>query len=290
MNKLPFVKRVRIVTALVEGCSIASTCRMTGVAKMTVLKLLADLGTACAHLQDSWLMDLPCKRVQVDEIWSFCGMKAKNVPADMRSTFGVGDVWTFVAIDAETKLVPCWKVGPRNSATTEAFIFDLSLRLRDRIQLTSDGFAPYQLAVELAFHRQGIDYGQLVKHYNEATKEDQRRYSPARFVSATLTPIFGEPDEKHISTSYVERQNLNIRMESRRMTWLTNAFSKKVENHNHQHAINFAYHNFARIHRTLRTTPAVAAGIVTAPWSIADLVKYADEYEVTKGWELAQAS
>ena len=287
MNKLSFGKRAQIVTALIEGCSIASTCRMTGVAKMTVLKLLADVGTACADLQDRWMMDLPCQRIQVDEIWSFCGMKAKNVPLDQRSTFGVGDVWTFVALDAETKLVPCWKVGPRNSATTEEFIFDLSLRLRDRVQLTSDGFAPYQLAVELAFHRQGVDYAMLVKHYNEATTEDRRRYSPARFVSATKTPIFGEPDEKLISTSYIERQNLNIRVSNRRMTRLTNAFSKKVENHKHQLAINFAHHNFARIHRSLRCTPAMAAGITSAAWSIADLVKVADEYEIASTWKLA---
>jgi IS1 family transposase len=287
MNKLSFGKRTQVVTALVEGCSIASTCRMTGVAKMTVLKLLADVGTACADLQDRWMMDLPCERIQVDEIWSFCGMKAKNVPFALSGTFGFGDVWTFVAIDAETKLVPCWKVGPRNSATTEAFIFDLSLRLRNRIQLTSDGFAPYQLAVELAFHRQGIDYAMLVKNYNEATPEDRRRYSPARFVSATKTPIFGEPDEKLISTSYIERQNLNIRMSNRRMTRLTNAFSKKVENHKHQLAINFAHHNFARIHRSLRCTPAMAAGITSTVWSIGDLVKIADEYEIMSEWELA---
>ena len=287
MNKLSFGKRTQVVTALVEGCSIASTCRMTGVAKMTVLKLLADVGTACADLQDRWLMDLPCKRIQVDEIWSFVGMKAKNVPFELSNTFGFGDVWTFVAIDAETKLVPCWKVGPRNSATTEAFIFDLSLRLRDRVQLTSDGFAPYQLAVELAFDRQGVDFAMLVKHYNEVAPEDRRRYSPARFVSATKTPIFGEPDEKLISTSYIERQNLNIRMSNRRMTRLTNAFSKKVENHKHQLAINFAHHNFARIHRSLRCTPAMAAGITSNVWSIGDLVKVADEYEMMSTWELA---
>lgn len=287
MNKLSFGKRTQVVTALVEGCSIASTCRMTGVAKMTVLKLLADVGTACADLQDRWMMDLPCKRVQVDEIWSFVGMKAKNVPFELSNTFGVGDVWTFVAIDAETKLVPCWKVGPRNSATTEAFIFDLSLRLRDRVQLTSDGFAPYQLAVELAFDRQGVDFAMLVKHYNEVAPEDRRRYSPARFVSATKTPIFGEPDEKLISTSYIERQNLNIRMSNRRMTRLTNAFSKKVENHKHQLAINFAHHNFARIHRSLRCTPAMAAGITSTVWSIGDLVKVADEYEIMSAWKLA---
>jgi IS1 family transposase len=287
MNKFSFGKRAQVITALVEGCSIASTCRMTGVAKMTVLKLLADVGTACADLQDRWMMDLPCERIQVDEIWSFVGMKAKNVPFELSNTFGFGDVWTFVAIDAETKLVPCWKVGPRNSATTEAFIFDLSLRLRDRIQLTSDGFAPYQLAVELAFHRHGVDFAMLVKHYNEVAPEDRRRYSPARFVSATKTPIFGEPDEKLISTSYIERQNLNIRMSNRRMTRLTNAFSKKVENHKHQLAINFAHHNFARIHRSLRCTPAMAAGITSTVWSIGDLVKVADEYEIMNGWKLA---
>ena len=287
MNKLSTAKRIQVITALTEGNSIASTARMTGAAKMTVLKMLADVGKACANLQDKWMMDLPCKRIEVDEIWSFCGMKAKNVPFDQRGTFGVGDVWTFVAFDAETKLIPCWKVGQRNSATTEAFIFDLALRLRDRVQLTSDGFALYRDAVEMAFHAEGVDYAMLVKNYNEATKEDRRRYSPARFVSATKTPIFGEPEEKLISTSYVERQNLNIRMSNRRMTRLTNAFSKKVENHCHQLAINFAHHNFARIHRTLRCTPAMAAGITSSPWTIADLVKVADEFEIMSNWQLA---
>jgi IS1 family transposase len=290
MNKLSTPKRIAVISALVEGNSIASTCRMTGIAKMTVLKLLADVGAACAHLQDTWMMNLPCKRIQVDEIWSFCGMKAKNVPYERRGTFGVGDVWTFVAIDAETKLVPAWKIGPRSSATAEEFMFDLALRLRNRVQLTTDGFAPYVQAVERAFASDSVDYGMLVKHYNEATREDRRRYSPARFVSATLTPIFGEPDEKHISTSYIERQNLNIRMSNRRMTRLTNGFSKKVENHAHQLAINFAHHNFVRVHGALRCTPAMAAEIVSTVWSVADLVKIADEYEITQAWDLAKAS
>lgn len=272
--------------ALVEGNSIASTCRMTGVAKMTVLRLLADVGAACADLQDRWMHDLPLNRIQVDEIWSFVGMKAKNVPSDLRGTFGFGDVWTFVAIDAETKLIPSWRVGPRDQETTNEFIYDLSLRLANRVQISSDGLATYPFAIEGAFNHDGVDYGMLVKHYNEATHEDRRRYSPARFVSATLTPIFGNPDEKHISTSYVERQNLNIRMSNRRMTRLTNAFSKKVENHVHQLAINFAHHNFARIHRTLRCTPAMAAGVTSELWSVSDLVRVADEYEITKNWTL----
>jgi IS1 family transposase len=287
MNKLSFAKRTQIVTALVEGCSIASTCRMTGAAKMTVLSLLADMGEACADLQDRWMRGLELKRVQVDEIWSFVGMKAKNVPAAKRGIFGCGDVWTFVAIDADTKLVPCWRVGMRDQKTTDAFIYDLSLRIKNRVQITSDGLATYPFAIEAAWSHSTVDYGQVVKHYGETTTEDQRRYSPARFTSAEKKTILGDPDEELISTSFVERQNLNIRMENRRMTRLTNAFSKKVENHTHQLAINFAHHNFSRVHRTLRCTPAMAAGVVSELWSIADLVKYADEFAMMKTWQLA---
>jgi IS1 family transposase len=290
MNKLSTAKRVQIVTALTEGCSLASTTRMTGASKMTILKLLAEVGTACAHLHDVWVRDIECKHVQVDEIWSFCGMKAKNVPEELRGTFGFGDVWTFTAVCSDSKLIAAWRVGNRDEDDTNAFIYDLSQRIKNRVQITSDGLVTYPFAIEAAWSHATVDYAQLVKHYNDVPKEEQRRYSPSRFVSAEKKVVFGQPDEALISTSYVERQNLNIRMESRRMTRLTNAFSKKVENHRHQLAINFAHHNFSRIHRTLRCTPAMAAGIVNELWSIADLVKYADEYEITRGWELAQAS
>jgi IS1 family transposase len=290
MNKLGTEKRTAIVSALVEGNSLASTCRMLNVSKTAILKLLADVGTACADLQDRWLRDLPCKLVQVDEIWSFVGMKAKNVPADKRGVLGYGDVWTFTALCADTKLMICWRVGHRDEATTNDFIYDLSLRLRNRVQISSDGMGTYPFAIEAAWSHSTVDYGQVVKHYNDVPTEERRRYSPSRFVSAELKAILGEPDPKQISTSYVERQNLNIRMENRRMTRLTNAFSKKVENHGHQLAINFAHHNFSRIHRTLRCTPAMAAGVTSTAWKIADLIRITDEYDTTQNWELAHAS
>jgi len=290
MNKLSTEKRTAIVSALVEGNSLASTCRMLNVSKTAILKLLADVGTACADLQDRWLRDLPCKLVQVDEIWSFVGMKAKNVPADKRGVLGYGDVWTFTALCADTKLMICWRVGHRDEATTNDFIYDLSLRLRNRVQISSDGMGTYPFAIEAAWSHSTVDYGQVVKHYNDVPTEERRRYSPSRFVSAELKAILGEPNPEEISTSYVERQNLNIRMENRRMTRLTNAFSKKVENHGHQLAINFAHHNFSRIHRTLRCTPAMAAGVTSTAWKIADLIRITDEYDTTQSWELAHAS
>jgi IS1 family transposase len=217
-------------------------------------------------------------------------MKAKNVPADKRGVLGYGDVWTFTALCADTKLMICWRVGHRDEATTNDFIYDLSLRLRNRVQISSDGMGTYPFAIEAAWSHSTVDYGQVVKHYNDVPTEERRRYSPSRFVSAELKAILGEPDPKQISTSYVERQNLNIRMENRRMTRLTNAFSKKVENHGHQLAINFAHHNFSRIHRTLRCTPAMAAGVTSTAWKIADLIRITDEYDTTQNWELAHAS
>jgi IS1 family transposase len=266
---------------------------MTGVAQMTVLSLLGIVGGACSDLHDRWSRDLPCKRVQVDEIWSFVAMKNKNVPAERYNEFGIGDVWTFIAFDADTKLVITWTLGWRNEQTTNLFIQDMKERLAGRVQLTSDGLATYPFAVEASFsdrHGVHVDYGVLVKKYGEAPKEERRKYSPARFISAELTKVFGDPDEKHISTSYIERENLNIRMFNRRMTRLTNAFSKKVENHAHQLAINFVHHNFCRIPRTTRATPAMLSGIVSSPWNVADIVKVAEEYEIMQAWPLAQAS
>lgn len=294
MNKLPFAKRLAVVSALVEGNSIASTCRMTGVAKMTVLSLLATVGDACDDLQDRWMRDLPCKRIQVDEIWSFVGMKHRNVPVERYNEFGVGDVWTFVAIDSDTKLVPAWQLGWRDENTASYFMMDLAKRMKGRIQLTSDGFAPYIGAVEGAFAGEHgvvhVDYAMLVKKYGEQPKEERRRYSPSKFIGAESRAIYGDPDMVSVSTSYVERQNLNIRMFNRRMTRLTNAFSKKVENHAHQLAINFAHHNFCRIPRTTRATPAMLSGIVNTVWNVADLVKVAEEYEITRGWALAKSA
>ncbi len=272
MNKLSNDKRTAILTALVEGNSIASTCRMTGAAKMTVLSLLAEVGSACAAFQDRWLRNLDCKRVQVDEIWSFVGMKSRNVPAELRGQFGYGDVWTFTAIDADSKLLITWKLGNRSQQTTIEFLNDLASRLNTRIQLTSDGWHTYPVAVDAAFGYDAIDYAALVKIYGEAPKEERRKYSPSKFLRAEVTPIAGNPDTQHVSTSFVERSNLTWRMSNRRMTRLTNAFSKKVENHAHHLAINFMHYNFVRIHKTLRCTPAMAAGITNHVWEMSDLL------------------
>lgn len=285
MNKLSTSKRVAVISALVEGNSIASTCRMTGVSKMTVLKLLADVGEACTKLHDRWVRDLSTKRVECDEIWSFCGMKQKNVPANLHQTFGYGDVWTFVAIDADSKLVISWLVGSRNTNSAVEFLTDAKSRLGNRVQLSSDGFEPYNLAVRSVFGL-GVDYAQIVKVYGEQPKEERRKYSPSRFITSEIKTLIGDPNEDLISTSYVERNNLTIRMTNRRMTRLTNAFSKKVENHAHQLAINFVHYNFVRIHKTLRCTPAMAAGVVNELWSVADLVKFADEQEMMSSWDM----
>ena len=271
MNKLDPKKQAQVVSALVEGNSIRATVRMTGVAKNTIVKLLVELGSACSDYLDKHLVNLNCKRVQVDEIWSFCYAKAKNVTPEIaaKNPFA-GDVWTWVAIDADTKLIPSWIVGPRDSVTARIFVNDLAKRLANRIQLTSDGLSVYLQAVEKAFHGQ-VDYAQLVKLYNE-TSEGQKRYSPAECIGCKPQVIDGDPDPAHISTSYVERQNLTMRMSMRRFTRLTNAFSKKIENHVAMVALHVMYYNFVRIHQTLRVTPAMAAGVTDRLWGIQDLV------------------
>jgi IS1 family transposase len=272
MNKLSLEKRTAIISSLVEGNSIASTCRMTGAAKMTVLSLLAEVGSACAAFQDRWIRNLHCERVQVDEIWSFVGMKSRNVPPEKRGIFGYGDVWTFTALDADSKLLITWKLGSRDQQTTIAFVNDIAERLNNRVQLTSDGWHTYPVAVDAAFGYDSIDYAALVKIYGEAPKEERRKYSPSKFLRAVRTPICGDPDDAHISTSYIERSNLTWRMANRRMTRLTNAFSKKVANHGYHLAINFMHYNFVRIHKTLRYTPAMAAGITDYVWDMSDLL------------------
>src|SRR5262245_11228252 len=229
MTKLSKERRALIIRALVEGNSIRATCRMTDTAKGTVLKLLADVGQVCDAYQREHLRNLPCKRVQCDEIWSFVGAKAKNVPLKKRGQFGVGDVWTWTAICADSKLVPCWLVGPRDAMAAREFIFDLSTRLSNRIQLTTDGHRVYVDAVERVFGSE-IDYAMLVKLYG-IDPEAETRYSPAECIGCWEQAIKGKPDSRYISTSYAERQNLTMRMSMRRFTRLTNAFSKKVENH-----------------------------------------------------------
>jgi IS1 family transposase len=274
MNKLPADKRIQILGLMVEGVSIRATARLTGASKNTIVKFLREAGEACLRYQDEHLRNLTCKRIQVDEIWSFVGMKQKNVPTTRKGEFGVGDVWTWTAIDAHTKLVVSWLLGDRSGESAEMFIGDLAGRLANRIQLTSDGYGAYLEAVEGAFGAD-VDYAQLVKLYGEAP-DAQKRYSPAECVGCKRESINGSPDPEHISTSYAERQNLTMRMSMRRFTRLTNGFSKDVANHQHALAIYFMFYNFARIHQTLRVSPAMAAGVTGKLWELADIVAMID--------------
>jgi IS1 family transposase len=274
MNRLTTARRVQVVAALVEGNSVRATCRMTGVAKGTVLSLLSDLGDACERYQDRVVRNLKTRRIQCDEMWQFVYAKARNVPEAHKGEFGYGDVWTWIALDADTKLVPSWAVGRRDGFTASAFIRDLADRLASRVQLTTDGHKVYLEAIEGAFGN-AIDYAMLVKTYEgdsgkHATAE--RRYSPAVCTGEFKQRITGDPDPDYISTSFVERQNLTVRMQVRRFTRLTNAFSKKLDNHKAAVALHFMHYNFSRIHQTLRVTPAMEAGISDHVWSIEEIV------------------
>jgi len=275
MNKLSTQDRAKILGMMVEGMSIRAISRMTGASKNTIVKLLADAGQACAAYQDKAFRNLTCKKIQVDEIWSFVYAKAKNVPENKKGE--AGDVWTWTAIDADTKLVPSFLLGNRSAECANAFMQDLKDRLANRVQLTSDGYKPYLEAVERSFGTE-VDYSMLVKLYGD-TSEGQKRYSPAQCVGARKEVIRGDPDKKHISTSFAERQNFNIRMGNRRFTRLTNAFSKKIENHYYALAIYFMHYNFVRIHQTLRVSPAMAANVSKTLFSLEDIVKIVDEWE-----------
>jgi IS1 family transposase len=269
MNKLSLERRARILACLCEGNSIRATCRLLDCSKDAVLKLVVDAGTACATYHDEHVRGVASQRVQVDEVWSFVHAKAKNVPQEKRGTFGYGDVWTWTAIDADAKLMIAWHVGRRDANAAHTFMQDVADRLSNRVQLTSDGNHTYLAAVDYAFARD-VDYAMLVKKYGEAP-EAEKRYSPAVCVGAERVPVRGRPDPDHISTSYIERSNLTIRMSNRRFTRLTNAFSKKLANHEHMLAIFFVYYNFARIHQTLRVTPAMEAGICDHVWTLEDI-------------------
>jgi IS1 family transposase len=270
MNILSVQERKQIVAALVEGNSMRAISRMTGVSRNTINKLLIDLGNACSAYQDRVFRNLKCQHIQCDEIWSFVGCKAKNVTPDNKGN-GWGDVWTWVALDAETKLVPTWFVGTRDAGAAYHFIHDLKERLASRVQLTTDGHKAYLNAVEDAFGAE-IDYAMLVKIYGNAPEHGEVRYSPAVCMGARIAKITGKPDFAHVSTSYVERQNLTMRMSMRRFTRLTNGFSKKVENHEHSIAVHYMFYNFARVHQSLRVTPAMEAGISDHVWSLEEIV------------------
>jgi IS1 family transposase len=269
MNCLSIEKRSQVVSALIEGNSVRATVRITGVCKDTVLKLLVDLGTACASYHDNHVRNVRPRHVQCDEIWNFCYAKGKNAPED-KIALGAGDVWTWIAIDAESKLGISYLVGKRNAADAYRLMQDLSGRIANRFQLTTDGHHVYLNAVESTFGSE-IDYAMLVKVYG-AAPETETRYSPGRIISTQLAVVTGSPDSRHISTSYVERQNLTVRMSMRRFTRLTNAFSKKLDNLKHAVALHFMHYNYCRIHSTLRVTPAMESGLADHVWSLEELV------------------
>jgi len=271
MNVLSTQDRVQAISCLLDGCSMRATSRITGIARNTVDKLLVGLGAACLEYQDRVFVNLPCKRIQVDEVWSFCYAKARNVTPEIAAKNPrAGDTWTWAAIDTDSKLIPSWIIGPRDGGTARIFVSDLAGRLADRVQLASDGLAVYLSAVERAF-RGDVDYAQLIKIYGE-TSEGQKRYSPAECIGCEKKAVVGYPNPAHVSTSYIEQANLTMRMGMRRFTRLTNAFSKKIENYGAAVALHMMHYNFVRIHQTLRTTPAMAAGVTNRLWEIADIV------------------
>lgn len=270
MNRTPLARRTQIISALVEGNSIRSTERMTGTHRDTIMRLLVEVGTGCAAIMDEQMRELDCRRIEVDEIWAYVGKKQRQVTKDDDPS-RVGDMWTFVALDPETKLVPVHRVGKRTSETAIAFMNDLSERLTNRVQLSSDGLSTYVEAVETAFGAD-VDYGQIVKFY-DADPVGAGRYSPPHVVRTEKKVIAGRPDQSRVSTSLVERQNLTMRMSMRRFTRLTNAFSKKRENLEAAVNLHFAHYNFVRLHKSLRTTPAMAAGVSDNLWSIEKLVE-----------------
>lgn len=274
MNRLSLQDRARIIGCLVEGISMRATTRLVGCSINTVTKLLVDLGTACELYQRETLRNLNCKRVQVDEIWAFCYSKQKNTPVSERA-LGKGDIWMWVAINADTKLVPSWLVGGRDADYAEAFIGDLAGRLANRVQLTSDGHKAYLNAVESAFGAD-VDYSMLVKLYGASEgNQQERRYSAGQCCETITGTVCGDPKPEHVSTSFVERQNLSLRMGNRRFTRLTNGFSKKAENHAHALAIYYMHYNFGRIHKSLRVTPAMEAGVSDHVWSLEEIAKLA---------------
>lgn len=273
MNKLSIEKRTQLLSCLVEGNSLRATSRMTGVAVNTVMKFVVDVGNVCSQYQDKTFRNLPCKKLQVDEIWAFCGAKQKNASAEQKEK-GWGDVWTWTAIDADTKLIPCWLVGSRSAHAAKMFMQDLAGRLANRVQLTSDGYRPYLMAVTEAFGTD-IDFSQLIKIYGNVPPE-HARYSPMPCIGTRTMVWSGTPEKREISTSYVERQNLTMRMSMRRFTRLTNGHSKKLANHEAAVALHFMHYNFCRIHQTLRCTPAMSAGLTNKVWELSDIADLLD--------------
>jgi IS1 family transposase len=280
MNRLPRETRARVLHLLCEGSSIRAVERLTGVTKKAVTRLVVDAGHACTEYQDRVLRNLPSKRVQVDEIWNFVYAKNDHVKDAKAAPANAGDVWTWTAIDADNKLLVSWLVADRTTDSAMTFMDDLKDRLSNRVQLTSDGHRPYLAAVDTVFG-QDIDYAMLQKLYG-ADPQGEKRYSPARCVGAIKRQITGDPDPKHVSTSYAERQNLTMRMHMRRFTRLTNAFSKKMENHACAVALHSMYYNFVRVHQTLKVSPAMAAGVTDRLWEMVDVVDVLDAFEAKR--------
>lgn len=269
-NTLPIEKQIAVISALAEGSSIRSIERMTGVHRDTIMRLGVRVGQGCKRLMDDKLRNLACRRVEIDEVWGFVGMKAKTAKK-LGAGPEMGDVWTWIALDADTKLVPAFAVGDRGQMVADAFIEDLAGRLTHRVQISTDALRAYESAIERAFGTD-VDYGSIVKTFSSAQLEEQRRYSPPEVVAVERQVISGNPDPNLISTSHVEKQNHTLRMHCRRLSRLTNAFSKKLENFKAAVALHFAYYNFVKIHKSLRCTPAMAAGVVSSPWTVADLL------------------
>ncbi|HKR66649.1 MAG TPA: IS1 family transposase [Thermoanaerobaculia bacterium] len=279
MNTLSVEQKVRVLNCLIEGNSIRSTVRITGAAKNTVRDLIREVGPACEAFQRAYFRDLTCKQVEADEVWSFCGMKQKRVPAEMRDKGEVGNIWTFTAICPDCKLIAAWRVGPRDLATANLIMADLALAMRGKFQLSTDAYESYTAAVVNNFRAALIDYGTITKEYRSTSDEKRadRRYSPGRLVSVKKRAIIGDPDEEKICTSIVERMNLSIRMTNRRYTRLTNAFSKRVEMHRHSIAMTFFAYNFIKKHGSLKgKTPAMAAGITDHAFTVRDMLFAAD--------------
>jgi IS1 family transposase len=279
MNRLSTAKRVQVVAALVEGTSINAVTRMTGVAKHTILKLLEDMGCACASYHHRHVRSIKARRIQCDEIWQFVGAKQKNATPEQKAA-GWGDAWTWVALDADTKLCISYLIGGRDTGWATDFTFDIRERVVGRPQITTDCHKPYLAAIEMAF---GDDchYAQMHKIYGASNDSPEARYSPAKCIGCDMKTVIGSPDYEHVSTSYVERQNLTMRMSMRRFTRLTNGFSKKIENHGHAVALHFMHYNFCRLHKTLRVTPAMEAGIADHVWTMDELISLLDANEMT---------
>jgi IS1 family transposase len=274
MNRLPLEKRTQIIGLLCEGNSLRTASRLLGCSINTVTKLLVDVGMVCQKYHDEHVRGLKTKRVECDEIWSFVYAKEKNLPEPLKGQDGFGDIWTWTALDSDSKLIISWLVGERDIRYAKIFMKDVADRLNNRVQLTTDGLKAYLEAVEQSFGSD-IDFAQLVKLYGDAP-EGTKRYSPPKCNGTRKERIMGEPSQKLTSTSYVERANLTMRMCMRRFTRLTNAFSKKIENHEHAIALHFMYYNFVRIHKTLRVTPAMESGITKKLWTVEDLVRLTD--------------